>query len=257
MKGFYITIKNGLLDPKHFKAMGGDRDMGTVWLFMWLLDKMTIIDEEKGEGKVLGGRPVKFEEFKKEIPISRTTYVEWIKLLRKGNYIKTERTPYGLIFIVYKAFKIFGQKIDKNRKIVKDTSIKDRSTIARSSVCGGGRSSNYNNTVNNTIPLSKDRGLDKPTRDKISYKKEVYDVILKTYQHLREIELQGAEFDPVMQTIKTMLMSRRKPEEIIGCMKWLAASGEEWMENWTIRTVRIKLPFYLSKINNKPKVLKL
>jgi len=113
MKGFYITIKNGLLDPKHIKAMGGDRNSGTVWLFMWLLDKMTIIDVEKGEGKVLGGKPIRFEEVKKDLGISRRTYIRWIEMLRKGRYIKTERTPYGLKIIVFKAFKVFKQRCAK------------------------------------------------------------------------------------------------------------------------------------------------
>ena len=151
MKDFYITIKNGLLDPKHFAAMHGET-MGVIWLFLWLIDRMTIIDEEKGEGKVLGGRPVKFEELQKEISISRTTYVEWIKLLREGGYIRTKRTPYGLIFTVYKASKIFGQKVDKNRSVVKDRTQKeekDRSTSSRSSVYAEGRSSNKNTSSNN------------------------------------------------------------------------------------------------------------
>lgn len=112
MEGFYITIKNGLLDPKHIKAMHGDKDSGTIWLFLWLLDKMTIIDHEIGEGKVLGGKPVKFEDVKKTLSMSRRTYQTWLNILREGNYITTKRTPYGLIITIHKAFKVFGQKSD-------------------------------------------------------------------------------------------------------------------------------------------------
>lgn len=110
MKGFYITVKNGLLEPKHIKAMGGDRNIGTIWLFLWLLDKMTIINEEIGEGKVLGGKPIRYEEIKRDLGISRRTYARWLQMLIDGGYIKTLRTPYGLCITVYKAFKVFGQR---------------------------------------------------------------------------------------------------------------------------------------------------
>ena len=53
MKGYFIEITNNLLDPKHQKAM-----KESVWLFMWLIDKMTSITEE-GIGRVLGGKPIK------------------------------------------------------------------------------------------------------------------------------------------------------------------------------------------------------
>lgn len=124
---FYITVKNGLLDPKHIKAMGGDRDMGTIWLFLWLLDKMTIIDHEKGEGKVLGGKPVRFDEVQKDLMISRRTYARWIEMLRNGGYIETVRTPYGLCITVYKAFKVFGQRVE--RSATEGTSPKKRSAV--------------------------------------------------------------------------------------------------------------------------------
>jgi hypothetical protein len=110
MNGFYITVKNGLLEPKHLKAMHGDKDSGAIWLFLWLLDKMTIIDHEKGEGKVLGGKPVRFEDISPVLTVHRVTYQRWLKILRDGGYIQTTRTPYGLVIVVNKAFKVFGQK---------------------------------------------------------------------------------------------------------------------------------------------------
>jgi len=82
-------------------------------------------------------------------------------------------------------------------------------------------------------------------RKEIKFSKQDYDKVLEVYQKLRDITLQGKEFDPVMQDIKTMLMSKRKIEDIIGCMQWLANGDEDWKENWTIKTVRLKLPFYL------------
>ena len=117
MDGFYITVKNTLLEPKHFKAMHGDKDSGAIWLFLWLLDKMTIIDHEKGEGKVLGGKPIKFEDIEPSLKIHRVTYQRWLNILREGGYIQTTRTPYGLLIIVNKAFKVFGQKSDPERDV--------------------------------------------------------------------------------------------------------------------------------------------
>jgi len=146
MKGFYITVKNGLLDPKHFIAMGGDKDKGTIWLFLWLLDRMTLVDEEKGEGSVNGGRPIKFEEFEKEIPVSKKTYQRWVRDLRESGYIKTKRTPYGLIVTVFKASKIFGQKV---RRVSKDASVSNREVSKDASYPPVEDASNYNSSINN------------------------------------------------------------------------------------------------------------
>jgi hypothetical protein len=110
MKGFYIEVSNGLLDPKHVRAMKGDEGWGTVWLFMWFLDKITSIDEG-GIGKVLGGRPIKYETIGLELGISRSTYHRWLGLLREGGYINTIRTPKGLQVSINKAKKRFNQSV--------------------------------------------------------------------------------------------------------------------------------------------------
>lgn len=105
MKGFGIEIKNDLLEPKHIRNMGS-----SVWLYMWLLDKITSTTED-GIGRVLGGKPVKYNDVKKELGISQDTYTKWIKKLLKYPYIHTTRTPYGISFFVIKAFKRFGRRI--------------------------------------------------------------------------------------------------------------------------------------------------
>jgi DNA-binding Lrp family transcriptional regulator len=104
MKGYYIEISNRLLDPKHYQHMGE-----SVWLFMWLLDKMTSISED-GVGKVLGGKPIKFSEVKEELGISERTYRRWVGRLLNNKYIQAIRTPYGLSMSVNKAKKVFGRK---------------------------------------------------------------------------------------------------------------------------------------------------
>jgi DNA-binding MarR family transcriptional regulator len=99
MKGFGIYVKNDLLEPKHYKNMGE-----AIWLYMWLLDKVTSINEN-GEGKVLGNKPIKYEDVNVDIGISRPTYARWVDKLRAAGYINTLRTPAGLVVIVHKAKK--------------------------------------------------------------------------------------------------------------------------------------------------------
>jgi hypothetical protein len=117
MKGFGIEIKNNLLDPKHLKNMGM-----SVWLYMWMIDKMTSIGEN-GIGKVLGGKPIKYKEIKDELNIGRITYVRWVATLRKFGYINVLRTPCGIVFTVNKAFKRF-----KGRCIMNDTAMYQKRT---------------------------------------------------------------------------------------------------------------------------------
>jgi hypothetical protein len=108
MKGFDIEIKNNLLERKHFVAMGM-----SVWLYMWLIDRMTSIGEDE-IGLVLGGKPIKYDEIKKEFGISQSTYTRWIDQLEKYPYIKAIRTPYGISYRVFKAHKRFKKRIPKN-----------------------------------------------------------------------------------------------------------------------------------------------
>lgn len=108
MKGFYISVKNDLLEPKHIENMGA-----AVWLYMWLLDKMTSVNEN-GVGKVMNGKPVIHAIVEADLGIDERRYQRWIKQLRDHGYIQTIRTPYGLSIMVLKAQKIFGKSSDKN-----------------------------------------------------------------------------------------------------------------------------------------------
>lgn len=109
MKGFYIYVKNDLLEPKHYENMGK-----AVWLYLWLLDKMTSVNEN-GVGKVLGGRPIVYEEIKEGLGIPQRNYQRYVATLRQYGYINTIRTSRGFVITVTKANKVFGQKAnDKN-----------------------------------------------------------------------------------------------------------------------------------------------
>lgn len=156
MKSFFITVNNGLLEKKHYSAINE-----AVWLFMWLLDKMTIIDAEKGEGKVLGGKGIKFEEIEEAFGISRSTYKRWVGILRDGGYISTIRTPYGLSFVVYKAKKVFGQRGSKNEPTEKKRRAKDEPLDGpnmnhQESTFGP---SNIDKTINKTVDSSSKKSI--------------------------------------------------------------------------------------------------
>lgn len=99
MKGFGIHVKNDLLEKKHVFAMGQ-----ALWLYLWFLDHMTSITEE-GVGRVLGGRPIKYDDIYADLGISEKTYNRWVALLRDGGYIETTRAPYGMVIHVFKAVK--------------------------------------------------------------------------------------------------------------------------------------------------------
>jgi len=96
---YYISISNGLLEGDHELRMGA-----AVWQFMWLLDKITKIDDE-GLGWVLGGKPIKLDEIAKNR--SRPTVSRNLNRLKKQGYINIKYAPFGLIISVNKAKKRF------------------------------------------------------------------------------------------------------------------------------------------------------
>jgi len=103
---YYITVSNGLLEPKHYEKMRVNQKTSCIWVYLWLLDKMTKIDLETGLGKVLGGKPIKVEELKRFG--DRKTIMKILSKLEIEGYIKTIRTPYGKSISVTKAKKSFG-----------------------------------------------------------------------------------------------------------------------------------------------------
>lgn len=108
---------------------------------------------------------------------------------------------------------------------------------------------NSNSNINTNINIL---GSETPNRSEVTFKKDDYNNVLEAYQGFRGISLQGKEFDPVMQEIKTMFISKRTPEEINFFMEWLAEKTQSddkkwvWVKNWTIKTVKLKIPEFLA-----------
>jgi len=88
---------------------------------------------------------------------------------------------------------------------------------------------------------------DKPTaRKNVSFPKADYTLVTEAYKRIKGITPKNGEWQPIQQSIKTMFLSDRTPAEIIGCMEALEKSSEEWTSNWTIDTVRRKLPEFVA-----------
>lgn len=103
---FYITISNGLIKGDHRKRMGP-----AVWEFMWLIDKVTRIDED-GLGWVLGGKPINLEDIALDMKVSRETVSRNLILLADEGYIIKITTPYGLSIRVVEAKKRFNKNAE-------------------------------------------------------------------------------------------------------------------------------------------------
>jgi hypothetical protein len=182
MKGYYIEITNNLLEAKHRNKMGE-----SVWLFMWLLDKMTSISEE-GVGKVLGGKPIKYDEIKKDLGISRSTFQRWVNILEKEKYIITIRTPYGLSFSVNKAKKVFGKKVDKP---VVSSGQKNERCVISGQRCVKNDTSNIRQYKDNTINIynNKNKIFSKLSFRGMAVVKDKFTGKLKAYDNQEWLEI--------------------------------------------------------------------
>lgn len=88
-----------------------------VWLYMWLLDKITSVNEN-GEGKVLGGKPITHLDFKVEVGVHKNTYSRYLIRLRDNGYINTVRTPRGMVIVVNKAKKGITRTSDSPKRVI-------------------------------------------------------------------------------------------------------------------------------------------
>ena len=193
-KGYYISVAEGLTDQKHLDKMGK-----SVFMFIWLLNKMTTQD-----GKVLGGKPIKLEEF----PYPRRTTQRYLAILRHHNYIETIRAPYGIIIKVMKPKKIYQKRYDKSgapgTTKVAHLSKRDVPKVAHLDTKSGA-------SLTKSGASNKIRQLDK-TVDKTSESAKIAKAISATPKNLSIQFFQGGE---IRQTIKQKLLKNGVPEEIL------------------------------------------
>ncbi len=105
---FYISISNGLLKDGHRKRMGS-----AVWEFMWMLDKVTRVDED-GTGWVLGGKTINLKMIASDLGTHTHTVSENIIKLDNEGYIEKISVHDGLVLKVKKARKKFGRKVESD-----------------------------------------------------------------------------------------------------------------------------------------------
>lgn len=80
------------------------------------------------------------------------------------------------------------------------------------------------------------------------FSQEDYKQVIDAYKDAKELELSGKEYDPIMQSIKTMFMNGRTRDQIVSVISWLKDNAEY---EWTIHTVKNKIAEILPKIEPK------
>jgi len=159
---FPLLIWSGLFKAKHWKKMGN-----AIWLFGMLIDKVT--KEENGNGYVLGGTPVTYKTFEKELPITRRQYLRYLDILRDGDYIHTRNTHHGLTIVIHKSKK-FHRKSDK------------KVTGAETNLSSGG-DKNVTGAVTDTSPSNIDTTEDtKKTKSGDEEFQEVWVIMHKAFK---------------------------------------------------------------------------
>lgn len=87
-----IPVSDGLLDPRHSTLIACP-----LGLFLLLID-WTTVENENGEGVVLGGTPIKYEELAEVLGADPRRVRRWAKKLEDDKYIRTENTnQYGIL----------------------------------------------------------------------------------------------------------------------------------------------------------------
>ena len=175
MKGYGIYVKNDLLEPKHAKIMGT-----ALWEYLWLLDKITSIDES-GVGKILGGKPIKRNDISKDLGISERHISIHLKTLEKNGYINILRTPYGFVITINKSSKIFGNK-EKLQKVTSQTKREVTKSVKRSYKSGNPLTKKV--TSNKTIQLDNTKTIQVAKATKQSFGNEDINAILDVFKGL-------------------------------------------------------------------------
>lgn len=144
---FYITISNGLLKNGHRKKMGS-----SVWEYMWLIDKITKIDDQ-GFGWIRGGNPIKLKELADDLENTIKTISKNLTKLEDAGYIKKILVPYGLIIKVSKAKKRFNQKVKPPEEEVLP---KGETSLPKGKTCLNQKVKPIIDNINTTISVDKD-----------------------------------------------------------------------------------------------------
>ncbi len=87
-------------------------------------------------------------------------------------------------------------------------------------------------------------------RSDMAFPQEDYKKIIDVYMEAKELKLQGNEYAPIQQSIKSMFMNGRTVDQIIKTIEWHKDNAEY---EWTMNTINNKIAETLSKIGYQPK----
>ncbi len=204
------------------------------------------------DGKIiqlkLGECSTTYQEISDKTDIPKSTVYKGLKTLSNLNLIsqKGERRLTIIYVIKWDSYQQKGNDRETERKRRGN----DRETTPSANPCPVRDSESDKNV---RMKECKNTRLSKKnsTRSAVKYPKENYDLVISEYQNIKGISLQGDEYKPVQQAIKTMFMSDRTPHQIIDLMQWLENSTEAWTNQWNIDTVKKKMPEFLAgKLEN-------
>jgi hypothetical protein len=103
MANYIVPISKGLLDPKHSTLVASP-----LGLFIFLIDRTT--KEVRGEGDVLGGKPITHKEIADVLGANERSVRRWAEQLEDAGYIRTARTyQYGKLRWWVRKSKKFGR----------------------------------------------------------------------------------------------------------------------------------------------------
>lgn len=237
MEKGWIKIHRKLLDSDI-----GSMGLETIGFAIYLILKANFKDSEFNGIKVKRGQLLTTRsKLCQELKIADQPAKTLLSRLEATKFLTRKTTNKNTIITIqnYNKYQITNQQINQQtnqQKVPKTTN--DQQTKKVTPII------TYKNDKEE-VYKKKNMGLNKSNRKKLSFKKEDYNKIIDIYQKLKGITLQGNEFLPIQQTIKTMLMSDRTPDQIISCMYFLA-DDKFFSSIWTIKTVRLKLPEFLA-----------
>ena len=202
MANFYISVSNGLLKNGHRQRMGE-----AVWEFMWLIDKITKIDE-KGMGLILGGKPINLDDLADDLGVHKNTVCRNLEKLEREKYIVIKRAPYGLIIGVNKAKKRFNRNGDSTPKT------ESPEVVNLVNINGDSLNRNGDSNIDNNI--SKTISVDNIGEEKMRSPAEV----MKEF--LEAVEKKDEKYLTLIGNLEKKNIARRLAEEEVDkfCSYW-------------------------------------
>lgn len=239
-----------LLHRKLLENVIFDNEKGLkVWIWCLLRanfkDRIVLLGRKKvkvSKGEfIMGSR--KESEF---LNIARSTLWFWLNFLEREGQVELEKTTkYTLVKLKnWSKYQDVGHKWDTNGTQMGTDNNDNNENKGK---YGKEVESNKQSITNPLSRSSSGDGIVRESSSPKSFPKEWYDRVLAAYKTLKGITLNGKEYDPVMRDIKLMFLSSRTAEEITDCMQYFSSLGDDSVySQWTIKTVRMKIPEFLS-----------